>query len=456
MSGSNQRGDTQVCVAGLWHLGTVTAACLADLGYRVIGFDPDRGRVEALQQGHPPLFEPGLEDLVSRRIRDGRLSFSSDLAASLRGSSFVFITDDTPVDEQDRVDLTRIFDVARGLSEHLDSNAVVIVNSQVPVGTCERIVETIRAGQPGRPFGLACVPENLRLGRALERFFRPDMVVIGASNDDTLNRVEEFYSILPSPKLRMDVRSAEMTKHAINSYLAMCISFINELTNLCDEVGANATKVSEALRSEDRVSRKAPLLPGGLGFAGGTLARDLRALQSLGGRLNYPTHLVNAILEVNHEQRKIVFRRLCKIYGSVAGLTVGILGLTYKPGTSTLRRSVALEIIDDLVCAGAKVKAFDPKADLEELQGTKQFEFYSEPAPVAAGSDAIIIVTEWPEFKDLDYVALTSTMKRPVLLDTKNLLNAEELRRKGILYFDVGRGGLDATPSELCVGTQKR
>ncbi|OGS01810.1 MAG: hypothetical protein A3G41_04210 [Elusimicrobia bacterium RIFCSPLOWO2_12_FULL_59_9] len=438
-------GEERICVTGLWHLGTVTCAGLAELGFSVVGVDAEPERVRALEQGHPPIFEPGLAELLARHLATGRLRFSTDLAGALPRSPFVLVTYDTPVDEQDRVDLTQIYAAAEVLAEHLEPNAIVIVNSQVPVGTCEEIQRTIQVQQPNRPFGLAYVPENLRLGRALERFFRPAMIVIGASEPNTWDRVEQFYASVPAPKLRMDLKSAEMTKHAINAYLATCISFINELTNLCDEAGAEATKVAEALRRDERVSPHAPLAPGGLGFAGGTLARDLRALQAVGARLNCPTHLVDAVLAVNQEQRRIVFRRLSKVYGSVAGLTVGILGLTYKPGTSTLRRSAALEIINDLVRAGAQVKAYDPHAALEEVGEKRNFAFYADPAPVAAGSDALVIVTEWPEFRNLDYPTLTASMKRPVLIDTKNLLDPEPLRRKGILYLDVGRGGIAAS-----------
>lgn len=410
------------------------------MGHTVIGVDHDARRIAGLNAGTPPIFEPGLDEVLQRNLASGRLRYTLDLPAALRGSSFVFITYDTPVDEDDQVDLTQLFSTTAALAEHLDPGAVVIISSQVPVGTCERLHSSIHARKPAREFGLAYVPENLRLGRALERFMKPAMVIVGSQESSTLDRVEQFYSALHCPIVRMDLPSAEMTKHAINSYLATCVSFIDEIANLCDESGADATRVAAALRLDERVSPHAPLLPGGLGFAGGTLARDLRVLQTLGKRVNYPTHLVDAVLSVNEEQKRLVWRRLHKLYGSVNGLNLGILGLTYKPGTSTLRRSVAVEIMRELAAAGASIKAYDPKADLEELRGDKSFSFCRQPAEVAQDSDAIIIITEWPEFKSLDYAALALQMKHRVLIDTKNLLDANQLRNLGFTYFDVGRG----------------
>ena len=410
------------------------------MGYAVVGVDDDARRIAGLNAGTPPLFEPGLDELLQRNLASGKLRYTLDVRDALRGSSFVFITYDTPVDEEDKVDLTQLFSTTAVLAEHLDPGTVVIINSQVPVGTCEQLHSSIRGRKPAREFGLACVPENLRLGRALERFMKPAMVIIGSRESSTLDRVEELYSALHSPIVRMDLPSAEMAKHAINSYLATCVSFIDEIACLCDESGANATSVATALRLDERVSPHAPLLPGGLGFAGGTLARDLRALQALGKRVNHPTHLVDAVLSVNEEQKRIVWRRLHKLYGSVKGLNLGVLGLTYKPGTSTLRRSVAVEIIRELAAAGASIKAYDPKAALEELHGENCFYFCGQPAEVAKDSDAIIIITEWPEFKSLDYEALAKQMRHRVLIDTKNLLNPNQLRDLGFAYFDVGRG----------------
>ena len=366
--------ENKVCVIGIWHLGSVVSACLADLGYFVVGLDKDPEKVRDLNSGIPPIFEPGLKELITSNINLGRLSYTTDLSQALKNCSFVLITFDTPVDENDEVDLSPIFDTGLELSKYLESNAIIIVSSQVPVGTCEQIKSLIRENNPSLNFDIACSPENLRLGQAIDYFKKPDRMVIGADSESTLDRVEALFEVIPAPKLRMNLRTAEMTKHAINAFLATSISFANEIANLCDELGADALKIAEALKSESRIGPKLPLLPG-LAFAGGTLARDLKILKNLGESSGCETPLVNGVLRVNQQQNGLVVRKLQKIYGSVNNLTVGILGLTYKAGTSTLRRSAALGIIKDLTSHGARVKAYDPKAAPEEVRQHQEFVF---------------------------------------------------------------------------------
>jgi UDPglucose 6-dehydrogenase len=431
--------NTNVCVIGIWHLGAVYSACLADLGYRVVGVDRDAKKVAELNKGIPPLFEPGLQELLTNNIKSKRLSYTTDLSHSVKGARYVLITFDTPVNDQDEIDLSEIFDTANGLAGCLGNNTVIIVSSQVPVGTCEEIKSLIKKKSPALDIDIAYSPENLRLGQAIDCFKRPERIVIGANSNATLDRVEALLSIVKAPILRMNLRSAEMTKHALNAFLATSISFGNEIANLCDEVGADALKVATALRLDERIGQNARLLPG-LGFAGGTLARDLKVLKNLGNKFGYETHLINGVLKVNEQQNKLVVRKLNKVYGSIKGLTIGILGLTYKAGTSTLRRSAALEIIKDLITEGAMVKAYDPKADRAEIQQHKEFEFCSDPYALAKGADALVIVTEWPEFKKLDFDLIKSVMKKPVLIDTKNMLDDEQIRGNGFIYLGVGRG----------------
>ncbi len=434
-----KRESNKVCVIGIWHLGSVVSACLADLGYLVVGVDKDSQRVEDLNNGIPPLFEPGLQKLVLTNVNRKRLSYTIDLRHALKGSSYVLITFDTPVDEKDEVDLSEIFATSTELAKYLDSDSIIIVSSQVPVGTCEQIKSVIKQSNPSVNFDIAYSPENLRLGQAIEVFKNPERIVIGADNPVTLDKVEDFFALVGAPTVRMNLRTAEMTKHALNAFLATSISFANEIANLCDELGADALKVAEALRRDGRIGQKARLLPG-LGFAGGTLARDLKVLKNLGDKFGYETHLINGVLKVNEQQNKLVIRKLTKVYGSIKGLTIGVLGLTYKAGTSTLRRSAALEIIRDLINEGAIVKAYDPKAALEEVEVHKEFEFCPDPYAVAKGADALVIVTEWPEFKSLNFDLIKSEMKKPVLIDTKNILDREQMIEKGVLYFGVGRG----------------
>jgi len=431
---------TKVCVIGLWHLGAVASTCLAELGYQVVGVERDPSKAANLNRGIPPLFEPGLGELMVKHLASGRLRFTSDLADGTAAAPYVIIAYDTPVDDQDDPDLAPIIAAVEDLAGHLEDGATIIVSSQVPVGTCEALADRLRALAPGLRFGMACVPENLRLGQAIERFLRPDLLVLGADNAQTMAKVEALFSPVPGPRVRVDLRTAEMTKHAINAYLATCISLGNELANLCDEVGADALRVAEALRLESRVSPKAPLLPG-LGFAGGTLARDMKVLTSLAEQYHYPAPFLNGILALNRLQNATVVLRLEKLLGSLRGKTVGVLGLTYKPGTSTLRRSAAVEIIRNIVAKGATVRAYDPKADPAEIAPfRREFTVCDDPYAVAHGAHAIVLVTPWPEFKELDFSRLRTSMHSPVFLDTANILDPDQVTQAGFLYQGIGRG----------------
>ncbi len=435
-----KRLSTKVSVVGLWHLGCVVAACLADLGYTVAGADKDGKRVKELNAGRPPLFEPGLAELVKKGLVDGRLTFTTDMKTGLKDAGFVYITYDTPVDEKDEIDLSEVMAAAEEMAGLLEKGTVIIVGSQVPVGTCERIKQTILQHNPTAEFEIAYVPENLKLGQAIRRFKKPDIIVIGTDSKATLKKVGEFFtSVIKAPIITMDLRSAEMTKHAINAFLATSISFSNEIANLCDFLGADALKVTEALSLDKRIGGNLPLRPG-LGFAGGTLARDLKVLEKLWSVYDRKGHIIDAVLKVNNEQKNLVVRRLEKIYGSVACLDVGVLGLTYKAGTSTLRRSAALEIIAALIERGAVVTAYDPGAAAEEVKQHGEFIFCKDAYAAARDADALVIVTDWPEFKDLDFNLIKSMMRQPVIIDTRNMLDDRQLTAAGISYYGVGRG----------------
>ncbi len=431
--------DKRVCVIGIWHLGCVASACLADLGYSVVGVDKDSQRVADLNKGIPPLFEPGLAELLIRNLKRKSLSYTDDLKQALNGAGYVVIAFDTAVDEKDEVDLSEILQLSTEMGGYLENDAIVVVISQVPVGTCDKIKALISKSHLRLGFDIAYSPENVRLGQAIESFINPRRIVIGADSAATLEKAEQLFAPINALKLRMSLKSAEMTKHALNALLGMSISFGNEIANLCDELGADALKVVNALRLDERIGTKLPLLPG-LGFSGATLARDLTVLQDIGNRVNYKTYLVDAILQVNKLQNQVVIRKLEKVFGKIKGLQIGILGLTYKPGTSTLRRSAALEIIGDLVGQGAMVKACDPKASPAELKMHQEFEFCADAYAVAKNSSALVLVTEWPEFKNLDFALIKSLMTNPVFIDAKNMLDDEQMIKLGFIYLGVGRG----------------
>lgn len=430
----------KVCTMGLWHLGCVTSACLSELGYSVTGYDTDQALVDNLDKCVPPLFEPGLVGLIERNASAGRLSFTTDLTQALRGAQFVILTQDTPVDESDELELSWLREAVSAMALHLESsNVTLIVSSQVPVGTCEDLAARIRLADQALNVGIACVPENLRLGEAVNRFMNPDMIIIGADVASVHEKVKEFFADIPAPQLAMSLRTAEMTKHAINAFLATCISFSNEIADLCQDVGADAQLVARALGMEGRIGQGLPLRPG-LGFAGGTLARDLRALVSAADRTGNQLILLQSVLEVNRQRNAVVTRMLHKTYDSIEGLTVGLLGLTYKAGTSTLRRSPALEIVSSLVTEGAIVRAFDPKADASEVKTRLNLELSLDPYVVARQADALVFLTDWPEFLDLDWPSIRREMRAPLLIDARNMLNADELRNLGFVYQGIGQG----------------
>lgn len=439
--------NDKVCVIGIWHLGSVYSACLADLGYPVVGVDKDKARVDNLNKGLAPLFEPSLNDLILKNLNNHKLTYTTDLQKALKEASVVIIAFDTRVDDNDDVDLSDVYDAASASAQWLEDGSVVVISSQVPVGTSEDIKRLIKEKRPSLFFDIAYVPENLRLGKAINVFMNPERIVIGAEDNDILDRVEAFFSVIKDPKIRMNLRSAEMTKHALNAFLATSVSFGNEIGNLCDLVGADAMKVAEALRSDSRIGPKAMLKPG-LAFAGGTLARDIKVLQKIGTKGGYEPKLINGVFEVNRQQNKMVVARLQKVYGSMENLLVGVFGLTYKAGTSTLRRSASIEIIKDLISRGVKVKAFDPKADLSELQEKIEFEFCSDPFQAAKDADALLFVTDWPEFKELDFSHLKTLMKKPVVIDAQNMLNSDSLVQKGFIYLGMGRGQILSSKGE--------
>ena len=436
-----------VCVIGLWHLGSVTAACLAKLGYRVIGVDPDAPRVAQLQHGEPPLFEPGLGELLQEQLASGRLTFTTDFPAGVRLADVVVIAYDTPVDAEDEVDLRPVTEAVAAIAPHMKRDALVIVESQVPVGTCESLQAALRRAQPHSAVSVACVPENLRLGQAITRFLHPAMLILGADDPETLHRVDAFLRGIVSPRVPMSLKTAEMTKHALNAFFATCVSFANEVGALCDQIGADGLTVARVMRLDERIGPQALVIPGSP-FGGGTLARDVKALQRMGRSHHRDTPLLDAVVTVNERQKDWVRSWLLAAFGTLEGLTIGVLGLTYKAGTSTLRRSPVLEMIHRLLASGAGVKAYDPKADLSELGAAVPFSVCASPGEVAEGSDALVVATEWPEFRSLEFRQLRGKLRIPLILDPKNCLDPTAVTNAGCRYVGVGRGVRQKTAEE--------
>lgn len=431
---------TRICVIGLWHQGIVGAGCLADLGFSVVAADHDTHKIETLKLGKSPIYEPDLDDVIQRNILQGRLTFTDRVAEAVRGVTDVWLMFDTPVNERDESDLTEIFATVKEVATNLEPDTLIFVTAQVPIGTCDEIRALINSCRPDLKFSVAYMPENLRLGQAIERFKRPPLPVIGSDDLAALDRVERLLQPFGAKWERVNLRTAEMTKHALNGFLAVSITFANELGNLCDEVGADGHRLAEILRMEPRVGPRAMLFPG-LGFSGGTLARDLQTLRSLGDRYDVDTPMLDGVQASNQAQNDMVVRRLKGIFeDNLKGRHIAVLGLTYKPDTSTLRRSAALEVITGLLRAGATVAASDPRADRNELKAYAALEFYENPYDAVQGADALVLMTPWKQYKELDFRDIRPRMARPVVFDTANFWSANELIRNGIEYFDIGRG----------------
>lgn len=429
-----------LAVIGLWHQGVVAAACLADWGYDVVAADVDAGRIAQLGEGKAPLFEPGLDALLAKGLQAGRLRFTTDIAGAVRERPYVLVMHDTPVSESDESDLREIIQCVEQMAPGLASGAVVHVTAQVPVGTCDEILRTFQAMRPGLPVSIAYSPENLRLGQAIERYRKPPLPVLGSDDAAALDRLEALYAPCGVAWHRANLRTAEMSKHALNSFLALSICFANELGNLCDEVGADGHRLAELLRLEPRVGAKAMLFPG-LGFAGGTLARDVQTLRRVGVQLGLPTPLLDGAWAANKLQNGTVVRRLRMAFGgSLRDRKVTVWGLTYKPDTSTLRRSAALEVIGELHREGAHVTAHDPKADREEVRHAAGFTFCEDAIDAAAGADALVLMTPWGQYRDMDFAQVRARMKGTLVFDTAGLWPAAALESLGFEYLDIGRG----------------
>jgi UDPglucose 6-dehydrogenase len=405
----------KVAVLGLWHQGAVTAACLASAGHDVAAWDPDAAIVASLGRGEPAVAEPGLRELVAAGQRAGRLRVTSVLGDAVGDAAIVWIAFDTPVDADDRADVDFVLRQAAAAFPHLASGALVISSSQLPVGSVARLEREFAADAGGRQVTFACLPENLRLGRAIEVFTKPDRVVVGVRSDADRAHVEALLAPVTTRLEFMGVESAEMTKHAVNAFLATSIAFINELASICEQYGADARDVERGLKTEARIGPRAYLKPGAA-FAGGTLARDVVFLRELGTRAGRATPFFDGVEASNRAHRGWASRRLLEEIGTIAGAAVGVWGLAYKPGTSTLRRSTSVELCKWLVDRGFRVRAHDPQA--EALPDTlRAVVRAATPIDAARGAAALVVATEWPDYREVDADALAQAMPAGVVLD---------------------------------------
>ena len=434
-----------VAVQGLWHLGSVTAACLAAAGHEVIGVDTDPQTIDGLRAGKAPIAEPGLDALLAANA--ARLTYTTDLAA-IAPADVLWVTYDTPVDADDRADVELVIARVGEALPHLRADAVVLVSSQLPVGSTARLEAMLRALRPDTQIRFAASPENLRLGKAIAVFSDPDRVVVGVRDAETKAVITRLLAPITAKLEWMSVESAEMTKHAINAFLALSVTFANELATVCEQVGADAKEVERGLKTEFRIGPRAYLAPGGA-FAGGTLARDVAFLTAIGADKQLALPLLGAVRPSNEWHKKWAQRRLGELLGTLAGKTIAVWGLTYKPGTDTLRRSAAVELCTDLAAAGATVTAWDPavRALPPELADTVgdtvggtiggSITLGTSPEAALRGASALVIATEWPELRKVDFVAAFAPMQRRLVLDANRFL-AAQLAGTDAEYLAVG------------------
>ncbi len=427
----------KVCVLGLWHLGTVTAAGLSSGGHHVTGLDFDETVITNLKKGQPPLFEPGLEDLVKKGVQSGTLDFSTDPAQAVREAKVIWVAYDTPVDDDDNADVNYVIERVGKLFPHLKSGQEVLISSQLPVGTSGHLEKLFAKARPNLQVSFSYSPENLRLGKAISVFTQPDRVVIGTRSENSHKIFSELLSPFTDHIEWMSVESAEMTKHALNAFLATSVTFINEIASICEQVGADAKEVERGLKSESRIGPKAYLGPGGA-FAGGTLARDIAFLTQLGQQNDLPIYLVPAVRASNDAHKNWPRRRLTQLLGTLNGKTVAVWGLTYKAGTDTLRRSSAIELCQWLLDQGVQVQAHDPavKSLPEQFAAIR---LYASPLDAARGADALVIATEWPDYRTVSMTETLTAMHSTIVLDANRFLAASLEALPNVTYVAVGK-----------------
>ena len=432
----------RIAMIGTGYVGLVSGTCFSDFGHDVICIDKDASKVDALREGRIPIYEPGLEGLVSSNAKAGRLRFSIDLADAVPQADAVFIAVGTPSRRGDgHADLSYVYAAAREMAEYLKPGTVVITKSTVPVGTGDEVLRIIREVKPGLDISVASNPEFLREGAAIEDFKHPDRIVIGCEDERGEQVLREIYRPLflnKSPIVAMSRRGAELTKYAANAFLATKISFINEVADLCEKVGANVQDVARGIGLDNRIGGK--FLHAGPGYGGSCFPKDTLALLKTGEDFEAPLRIVEAVVAVNNNRQRSMGRKIIQAMGgSVKGKTVAILGLTFKPNTDDMRDSPALAVIQALQDKGANIRAYDPEGMEQAADLLSGVTFCDGAYTAMEGADAAVIVTEWDAFRALDFARVKDLLNEPILVDLRNIYVREDVERQGFTYIAVGR-----------------
>ena len=430
-----------ISVIGTGYVGLVTGACFAEFGVNVTCMDTDASRITMLEKGEVPFYEPGITELVAKGIKENRLTFSTDIAKAVDKALVIFIAVGTPPQADGSADLSFVEEVGRGIARHMNGYKVIVTKSTVPVGTGEKLRDVIKANQSGRyRFDIVSNPEFLREGSAIEDFMRPNRVVIGADSEQAVAIMKDLYRplyLIETPFVVTDIPTAEMIKYASNAFLAVKISFINEVATVCERVGADVQVVSRGMGLDNRIGSK--FLHAGPGFGGSCFPKDLAALVQTGERVGYPLQIAGAAAKVNYEQHLRMVEKIRDAAGGLKGKAFGCLGLSFKPNTNDMREAPSLTILRELMKEGATVKAYDPASMEESIKLLPGLIACKDTYDVADGVDGLIIMTEWNQFRNLDFERLNKSMRIPLLLDLRNVYDSERVVGFGFRHVSVGR-----------------
>ena len=441
----------RIAMVGTGYVGLVSGACFADFGHEVVCVDKDQAKLDMLRQGRIPIYEPGLDGLVATNAAQGRLAFTGDLAKAVGDADVVFIAVGTPSRRGDgHADLSYVHAAAAEIGRALKGHTVVVTKSTVPVGTGDEVERLIREANPQADFDVVSNPEFLREGSAIDDFKRPDRIVVGAEDERSRQIMADLYrplSLSAAPILFTGRRTAELTKYAGNAFLAMKITFINEMADLCERLGADVQDVARGIGMDNRIGAK--FLHPGPGYGGSCFPKDTLALVKTAQDAESPMRLIETTVAVNDERKRAMARKVVAACGgSVRGKTIGILGLTFKPNTDDMREAPSLAIIEALKDGGAHIKAYDPIGMDQARQLIDGIEFVDDAYAVAEGAAAVAIVTEWNAFRSMDLARLRSAMATPVLVDLRNIYRGDEVRAKGFAYVGVGRPAVEGAPTQ--------
>ncbi|RUM45996.1 MAG: UDP-glucose 6-dehydrogenase [Hydrogenimonas sp.] len=438
----------KISIVGTGYVGLVTGTCFAEMGNSVICVDIDEDKIEKLKQGIIPIYEPGLETMVKDNYARGTLSFTTDIKEALEKSDVIFIAVGTPQGEDGSADLQYVLKVAEDIGKYMSHEMIVVDKSTVPVGTADKVKEVIQAELDKRgveiPFHVVSNPEFLKEGSAIEDFMKPDRVVIGAEDEYAMDVMKELYAPFTHNHERfiaMDVRSAEMTKYTANAMLATKISFMNEIANICERVGADVNKVRIGIGSDSRIGYS--FIYPGCGYGGSCFPKDVQALNKIALDAGYEPKIIQAVEAVNRNQKKVLVEKVIKRFGEdLSGKTFAIWGLSFKPETDDMREASSITIINELTKRGAKIKAYDPKAMDEAksfyLKDNPNVEYTKSKYDALDGADAMLLVTEWKEFRSPDFNEMKQRLKNPIIFDGRNQYNIEKMRKKGFEYYQIG------------------